>query len=119
MWSTAVYHVFSSEVTGQNHSGFSSPASANPFFLPEDMKKAQDRNPTLTCVSSVMRCYLILDGFQIIQMGRIYVFLSMAESSSLRQRIAPVPLGTEALSRTLKAEASSVPGFVLFLISSG
>ena len=56
---------------------------------------------------------------QIIQIGRMNVFLSMADISSRKHRIAPVPLGTDPLSSTLKADASSVPGFVLFLISSG
>ncbi len=56
---------------------------------------------------------------QIIQIGRMKVFLSMADISSRKHRIAPVPLGTDPLSSTLKADASSVPGFVLFLISSG
>ena len=56
---------------------------------------------------------------QIIQIGRMKVFLSMADISSRKHRIAPVPLGTDPLSSTLKADASSIPGFVLFLISSG
>ena len=47
------------------------------------------------------------------------VLLSIAESSSRRHKTAPVPLGTDPLSNTLKADACSVPGFVLFLISKG
>ena len=70
-------------------------------------------------VSTNIRFYLILVSSQIIQIGRMKVFLSMAEISSRKHRIAPAPLGTEPLSSTLKADASSVPGFVLFLISSG
>lgn len=66
-----------------------------------------------------LRSNLILDCSQIIQIGRMNVLLSMAESSSRKHRIAPAPLGTDPLSSTLNADASSVPGFVLFLISSG
>lgn len=55
----------------------------------------------------------------IIQIGMMNVFLSITDSVSLKHNIAPVPRGTEPLSRSLKAEASSVPGFVLFLISRG
>ena len=53
------------------------------------------------------------------KIGRINVWLSIADSSSLRHRIAPVPRGIDPLSSTLKADASSAPGLVLFLISIG
>ena len=56
---------------------------------------------------------------QIIHMGIIKHCLLMAESSSRRQRIAPVPRGVEALSSTLNAEISYSLGEVLFIISSG
>ena len=82
-------------------------------------KSAEWQFPMLKNILADMRLHLILALSQIIQIGRMNVFLSMAEISSRKHRIAPVPLGTDPLSSTLKADASSVPGFVLFLISSG
>ena len=56
---------------------------------------------------------------QIIHTGTIYVLLSIALNVSRRQIIAPVPLGTEALSSSLKAPVICVGGLMLFLISMG
>ena len=56
---------------------------------------------------------------QIIHTGTIYVLLSIALNFSRRQMIAPVPLGTEALSSSLKAPVICVGGLMLFLISMG
>ena len=56
---------------------------------------------------------------QIIHTGTIYVLLSIALNVSRRQMIAPVPLGTEALSSSLKAPVICVGGLMLFLISMG
>ena len=56
---------------------------------------------------------------QIIHTGTIYVLLSIALNFSRRQMIAPVPLGTEALSSSLKAPVICVGGLILFLISMG
>ena len=47
------------------------------------------------------------------------VLLSIALNVSRRQMIAPVPLGTEALSSSLKAPVICVGGLMLFLISMG
>ena len=55
----------------------------------------------------------------IIHTGTIYVLLSIALNVSRRQMIAPVPLGTEALSSSLKAPVICVGGLMLFLISMG
>ena len=54
-----------------------------------------------------------------IHTGTMYVLLSIALNVSRRQGIAPVPLGTEALSSSLKAPVICVGGLMLFLISMG
>lgn len=63
--------------------------------------------------------YLFLERNQIIHTGTMYVLLSIALNASRRQMIAPVPLGTEALSSNLKAPVICVGGLMLFLISMG
>lgn len=55
-------------------------------------------------------------GFYTHHMGTIRFWPSIADKSSLRQMIAPVPLGTLLLSNTLKVFTSSVPGLTDFLI---
>ena len=85
-----------------------------PTQLEPTISKSPDRLP-----NSLYNTNYFFGLAQIIQIGRMNVFLSMADISSRKHRIAPVPLGTDPLSSTLKADASSVPGFVLFLISSG
>ncbi len=57
--------------------------------------------------------------FQIIQTGTTRFCRSMAVSSSFMQRTAPIPRGTELLSRILKALVSSVPGLTDRLTSIG
>ena len=56
---------------------------------------------------------------QIIQMGTINTSRLTADNSFRIQRIAPVPRGTELLSRILKALANSLAGDADFLISIG
>lgn len=61
-----------------------------------------------------LRVYLFLERDQIIHTGTMYVLLSIALNVSRRQRIAPVPLGTEALSNSLKAPVICVGRLMLF-----
>ena len=62
---------------------------------------------------------IFLERNQIIHTETMYVLLSIALNASRRQMIAPVPLGTEALSSSLKAPVICVGGLMLFLISMG
>ena len=54
--------------------------------------------------------------FYNVQTSTIIVFLSIADNSCFVQTIAPLPLGTLALSNTLNAPVSSVPGDAVFLM---
>ena len=70
-------------------------------------------------ISYIIKYLLFKKRTHIIQTGIIYVLLSIALNASRRQTIAPVPLGTEALSSSLNALVICVGGLMLFLISIG
>ena len=70
-------------------------------------------------ISYIIKYLFFKERTHIIQTGIIYVLLSIALNASRRQTIAPVPLGTEALSSSLNALVICVGGLMLFLISIG